>query len=384
MAVHRELPGMPQPRTKLQSKRYLYAVMAGLLVLVLILYSREGNIILPVPSPGAIPQNDQQLSSPTGGDKATVGSGTTTEGEPLIDEVGLDIYPPAKETVSSPSSSSPSSSSPSPVSPLVGGSKGKGNAGTGTGTSGTSGTIGTSNKPVAADPPAPDRPQAVIIESDIVPNLVPLMLHFATILGPTWGMILFTMQDRWVEPLSPAFQRFLADGRIEVRFLPPDTDLTSSSAVSQFLTAPWLWEQLVAAQRILLFQSDSILCSKSEARVEDYFAYDLVGAPILSTYGAGYNGGLSIRNPRLFLQVIRETDFLSSGQKFEDQFFYDELRKRGANLPAEDVAKTFSVETVYYETPLGYHQPQRWQAQHMPAIEEWCPEVKMLIGRRAE
>lgn len=371
MAVHREVPGMPQPRSKLQSKRHLYAVMAGLLVLVLILYTREGSVILPV-SPGPISQNDQ-LSLPTG-DKANAGASGTTEWEPLVDEVGLDVYPPAKSTASLPSSSP--SPSPSPISSF-GGSKG---TGTGTGT-GSSGTI---NKPFVSDTPAADRPQAIIIESDIVPNLVPLMLHFATVLGPAWGMILFTMQDRWVEPLSPAFQRFLANGRIEVRFLPPGTDLTSSSAVSQFLTSPWIWEQLLAAQRVLLFQSDSILCSKSEARVEDYFAYDLVGAPILSAYGSGYNGGLSIRNPRLFLQIVRETDFLSSGQKFEDQFYYDELRKRGANMPAEDVAKTFSVETIYYETPLGYHQPQRWQAQHIAAIEEWCPEVKMLIGRRAE
>ncbi|CAN8096110.1 unnamed protein product [Discula destructiva] len=229
----------------------------------------------------------------------------------------------------------------------------------------------------------PDSPRAIIIESDMIPNLIPLMLHFATVLGPSWGIILFTLAKGWVEPLSPAFQRHLAAGRIEVRFLPPATELTSSQAVSRFLTAPWLWEQVENAPRVLLFQSDSVLCSRSQAAVEDYFAYDLVGAPILAVYGQGYNGGLSIRNPRTFLNVTREVDFAASGHEFEDQFFYQELKKMGAPMPAEAVAKTFAVETIYYETPLGYHQPHRWQAENMGDIEEWCPEVKMLIGRRA-
>lgn len=231
---------------------------------------------------------------------------------------------------------------------------------------------------------SPESPRAVIIESEIIPNLIPIMLHFANVLGPSWGVLLFTLQDRWLEPLSPAFQRHLASGRIEVRFLPPDGEvLTSSQAVSRFLTSPWLWEQVGHATRVLLFQTDSVLCSKSEVAVEDYFQYDYVGAPIDPVYGQGYNGGLSIRNPRLFLQVTREVDYASSGQGFEDQFFYLELKKRGAEMPPEEVAKTFAVETVYYETPLGYHQPQRWQADRMGDIGDWCPEVKMLVGRRA-
>lgn len=230
------------------------------------------------------------------------------------------------------------------------------------------------------------RPQAVIIETDLIPNLVPIMLHFATVLGPAWGVVLFTLESRYVAPMSPPFRRLAAAGRIEVRFLPPGTALASSAAVSRFLTTPWLWEQQVVgrAARVLLFQSDSILCSRAEAAAEDFLEWDFLGAPIAAAYGAGFNGGLSVRNPALFLNITREASFADSGHEFEDQFFYAEAVRRGARLPSAGVAKTFSVETIYYETPLGYHQPQRWQADHMGQIEEWCPEVKMLIGRRAQ
>lgn len=230
----------------------------------------------------------------------------------------------------------------------------------------------------------PENPRAVIIETIIIPSLVPIMLHFASVLGPSWGMILFTLEEHWIEPRSPAFQRHLVSGRIEVRFLPKGTELVSSQSVSRFLTGPWLWEQLAQATRVLLFQSDSVLCSRSEALVEDFFQYDYIGAPIDDEHGEGFNGGLSLRNPKMFLQVAREVDFASSVEGYEDQFFYQELKKRGAELPTEEVAMTFAVETIFHENPLGYHQPQRWQADKIGVIEEWCPEVKLLIGRRAE
>ncbi|PSR79509.1 hypothetical protein BD289DRAFT_375399 [Coniella lustricola] len=229
----------------------------------------------------------------------------------------------------------------------------------------------------------PESPRAIIVESSLVHNLLPLIIHFAAVLGPSWGIMLFILKENWIEPQSPAFQRLKASGHIEVRFLPAGTSLADSKSVSTFLTSSWIWEQVLQAHRVLLFQTDSIICSKSETAVEDYFEYDFVGAPISPVYGQGYNGGLSIRNPRLFWHIVQETDFATSAQQFEDQFFYNELQKRGAALPDQMVAKTFAVETIYYETPLGYHQPQRWQPAHLESIVDWCPEVTMLIGRRA-
>jgi hypothetical protein len=205
------------------------------------------------------------------------------------------------------------------------------------------------------------------------------MLHFHTVLGPGWPMILFTLEDSWSLPPSPSFRRAVEEGRIEIRFLPPGTWLKNSTSVSLFLTHPWLWEQVAQAERVLLFQTDSILCANAEATVDDFLAYDYLGAPIDAAYGAGYNGGLSLRNPRLFLNITQEADFGASGVGYEDQFFYREALARvgshGVRLPEPEVAMTFAVETIYYETPVGYHQPQRWQSERMGEIERWCPEV---------
>jgi hypothetical protein len=125
---------------------------------------------------------------------------------------------------------------------------------------------------------------------------------------------------------------------------------------------------------------------RSVAMVEDFFECDFFGAPIDAKYGEEYNGGLSLRNPALFLTITEEVDFQSSGAEFEDQWFYSEAKKlvaQGVTLPTKEVAERFSVETIYYDKPLGYHQPQRWQKAKMNDIKEWCPEVGMLVGRRA-
>lgn len=366
-------PHLDAQTSKLRSKEALFALVAGFFVLAFLFHARVGSSLLPATQPNDV------LSTQT----SQAGQEEKTD----ADLIALGLAPPVAATPGSPSlditnaadstSSGASADAATNSGSTDGNTAGSNNAGTG------AASIITKPSELEESSHAADKPLAVVIETSIIPNLVPLMLHFSTVLGPNWGMVLFTLQETYIPPLSPAFQRHLESGRIQVKFLPTGTELGNSNQVSAFLTSPWIWEQLQSAKRVLLFQTDSVLCSKSESAVEDYFQYDYVGAPIAAKYGAGYNGGLSIRNPRTFLQVVRETDFKTSGVGWEDQFFYKELQRIGAPMPSEEEAKTFAVETIYYETPLGYHQPQRWQAENMQAIETWCPEVKMLIGKRA-
>ncbi|KUI59810.1 hypothetical protein VP1G_06986 [Cytospora mali] len=306
--------------------------------------------------------------------------------------------------------------------------------------------------PPPPPPPAVPFPDnvAVIMETDPnrVPNLFPVMLHFANILGPKWPVVLLTLRSKWVEPASPAFKRYMAQRRIHIHFLPEGTAFPDHNSVSLFLTRPWFWEKYESAGRVLMFQADSVLCGRSGRAVDDFLEWDLIGAPISGAYGVGYNGGLSLRNPRLMLEVLRdpansfardsesaevavvskpppaqelkqevhkpeepkpkvgtgkmemsrgEVETRAEGEvksnppapapakpswmKFEDQWFYMKLKERGARLPDQEVAKTFSVETIYYDKPLGYHQPFRWlnQIQKKQAME-WCPEIGIPRG----
>ncbi|TVY39287.1 hypothetical protein LSUB1_G004728 [Lachnellula subtilissima] len=241
---------------------------------------------------------------------------------------------------------------------------------------------------------------AAIIEDRPLSNLAPLILHFSSVLGPDWPIVLFTSTGSTLLNQSVAFQRAVDEGRISIRALPEDTNFENHAAVSELLTAPWFWEQLAPAGHVLLFQADSIICANSELRMEDFLRYDFVGAPVdvpvggTAGHGEGYNGGLSLRNRSMVLDVVKQYNWkgeMESGAisqegcvtkapclKFEDQWFYHKMKDiPGVSLPSKEVASTFAVETVWYDTPLGYHQVERWNANRMDKVAQWCPEYKM-------
>jgi hypothetical protein len=239
---------------------------------------------------------------------------------------------------------------------------------------------------------------AVIIEDRPLSNLAPLILYFSSVLGPSWPIILFTSGDR--QPNTPAFRQAIDDGRVSVQNLPDGVHFDEHKAVTEFLTLPWLWEQLAPAGYVFMFQADSIICANSELRVEDILQYDFVGAPIdVPTdpsfgHGEGYNGGFSLRNRSMMLDIVNKFSWEAEKKegiislegcvtqrpclKFEDQWFYHKMKEiPGARLPTKEVAATFAVETVWYDTPLGYHQVERWNSARMDQVAEWCPEYKM-------
>jgi hypothetical protein len=185
-------------------------------------------------------------------------------------------------------------------------------------------------------------------------------------------------------PTSGDFLGAISDRRVEVRFLPLGEDVRSSEAKSRFLLKPWLWQQLSSASRVLYFQEDTIICGNATLSINDFLKYDFVGAPRMPELGPGYDGSLSIRNPRLFLSLTSESDFIKSSVQSEDQWFYNRAKNRacskGILLPSDEVARQFSVKTTFYETPLGYVNPQRWQAKRMAEIQERCPETSMLAS----
>jgi len=229
---------------------------------------------------------------------------------------------------------------------------------------------------------------AVIIEDRPLENLIPLIIHFSAVLGPSWPVVLFTSLTSIHD--SAALRRHLSSERVIIRSLPADLKFETHFDVSLFLTQPWFWEQLAPAKNVLLFQTDSIICGNAQLSVDDFLDYDLIGAPIQEEWhGQGYNGGLSLRNRALVLDIIEHDTKIHplnataelDIDKYEDQWFYMRMLDHKANLPSEDIAKTFSVQTLFYEFPVGYHQPEKFQKENMTLIEQWCPEVKLVTDK---
>ncbi|KAE8450314.1 hypothetical protein EG329_006742 [Mollisiaceae sp. DMI_Dod_QoI] len=233
---------------------------------------------------------------------------------------------------------------------------------------------------------------AVIIETRRSAAIIPLVLHFSAVLGPDWPIIIYTSAENFGSfSTSEALLRQQTAGRVVVRALPDGLYFPNWDSVSNFLTTPWLWRDLAPAEHLLIFQGDSVLCSNSVRSVEDFFEWDLIGAPISPQWGAGYNGGLSLRRRSTMLRVLQEYDWTKIPHpRPEDQWYYfrftdlmnkdiEETGESKIKLPSMEIARTFAVETIDYPSPLGLHQPTRWfpADRRMTSLDEWCPEYKL-------
>lgn len=170
---------------------------------------------------------------------------------------------------------------------------------------------------------------AVVIEPRPEHNFIPLVLHFMSVLGPSWPIVIYTESEMTGQfSSSAALSRHIAAGQIQIRILPQTVLFTDPDGVSAFLTQAWFWASLAPAEWVLMFQSDSILCSKAVRSVEDYFQYDFIGAPRAGALGRGYSGGLSLRKRNSMLRVVKEWTWdpelnSETSKMFEDEWFFD-------------------------------------------------------------
>ena len=143
------------------------------------------------------------------------------------------------------------------------------------------------------------------------------------------------------------------------------TNINKSNLVkadySKLLKSKWFYDQ-IDSENILIFQTDVILLKNN---IDQFLKYDYIGAPWRnsgSTFGIKVgNGGLSFRKKSKMLYIIENaTQNISS----EDVFFSYHCKKFGFNVPSVEIAKTFSVETIYYDNPFGLHKSYYFLEEH--------------------
>ncbi|RKO91775.1 hypothetical protein BDK51DRAFT_8972, partial [Blyttiomyces helicus] len=203
---------------------------------------------------------------------------------------------------------------------------------------------------------------AVLVEPREQSELVPVLIHFAGTLAEDWGFHVFNSPENDAQLRSSIpLMRMIESGKLKITNIPSDVNFGGGELTSQFLTKPWIWEQLRPEQEnvslfILFFQTDSMICSRSNRTPEDFFAYDWVGAPWPWPWSeAGGNGGLSLRKRSMMLKVIRE--FPRADDTLPEDVYYSfTIPQAGGKVAEKEVGRHFSVEHMYESKPLGIHQ----------------------------
>lgn len=152
---------------------------------------------------------------------------------------------------------------------------------------------------------------------------------------------------------------------IEIRYLQKD-DLTFHEYNAQLVSSSF-WESM-PFENVLIFQTDSVLLTN---KLEPYLEYDYVGAPWPKHFGwlpapvdTTGNGGLSLRKKSAMLRAIENVSYTNRN---EDVFFSIDCSQYLNVCPSSE-AMQFSVETMFYETPCGYHKPWKYLTEEQMTV----------------
>lgn len=198
---------------------------------------------------------------------------------------------------------------------------------------------------------------AFMVETRPLPHLPLQLTHMTSVIPQEWTFKFMGSNTSINYLLGFHHLRDLvASNKLTLVPLPSHWDVSSREFISQMFTDPELYRSLSPAEHLLVFQPDSIFCTKAPTTLNDFIKYDYIGAPwsTYSTYGG--NGGLSLRRVSSILRLLEKERRKPGDGALEDLWLSNGLNKlEGTKMANAAVSKTFSVESVWDEAPLGYH-----------------------------
>ncbi len=107
--------------------------------------------------------------------------------------------------------------------------------------------------------------------------------------------------------MSTNISKHVNAGKIHLTQL--NTSTLNSNQYNSLLLSKGFWKHLISRRKILIFQTDSIICPNSDFTIEDFTSYDYIGSkwPRVRPVGLiidGGNGGLSLRDWNLSIDCL--------------------------------------------------------------------------------
>ncbi|CAF3456379.1 unnamed protein product [Rotaria socialis] len=218
---------------------------------------------------------------------------------------------------------------------------------------------------------------AVLVDFRTVNQIVSIVHNVNQHIPSSWPIQIFHGKNNQNFIQNSTLAPLIASRKI---FLTLMEEVYDRSRTSELLTDPKFWER-VRGEKILLFQIDSVMCSNSPHKITDFLQYDYVGAPWdLSWFGFNKaylvgNGGFSLRSRSKILALLALVKYDVNIP--EDVWYAQNLHRVNASIPSVEIAKTFAVESIYYEIPLGVHR-FRGDYTFRGNLARTCPE-SMLV-----
>lgn len=220
---------------------------------------------------------------------------------------------------------------------------------------------------------------AVILDDRETGALVRAVINVLEHIPNDWNVQIITPYQNWAFYKNSSLSQFIRNDRVILTPLDVQRNSFSGSHFANLvLTSAAFWRQ-VQGDKVLLFQTDSTLCSNSAYNLTYFLKYDFIGAPWKS--GGCCNGGLSIRDRTKIIHILESGQGrFALGDINEDGWFVQNLLRFQGRVAPNHVARKFAVETIYEPRPFAVHNPQlsRIGPVNMARLCSECPETKTI------
>jgi hypothetical protein len=216
---------------------------------------------------------------------------------------------------------------------------------------------------------------AIIIEPREHPALEFVLQNFNDNLSDEWKFIIYHGSKNGEYAKNIANKIFEKD---KVSFVNLNVDNLNASTYSALFFDQSFYDNIT--EHFLVFQTDSIICSKHKGLIDQFLKYDYVGAPWMNDEGVG-NGGLSLRKKSKMLEIISTCNHKDENDNYmmEDRLFAAGCNDIPIYKPSVEEAKEFAIEGVLSNKSFGLHKSYDYlDSESIKSIQGWCPEITQL------
>lgn len=241
---------------------------------------------------------------------------------------------------------------------------------------------------------------AFILDGRFLPNRMSYVVRNAQqVLGPSWIIMISSSSD-----IIPKLRKVIAQDETinpsRVEYISFEQNITSASDYNNIVKNPSLWKRF-KGDFVLFFQTDSVLCSKSPYKVEDFFAFDYIGGftPEHERYlsrckkipNCYSNGGLSLRR---ISSAIKVFDLIPPAPFFpcnagkqdnpefwdEDMYLFEGISRLGVPMPDQNfsLAQHFAFSTWNGPSYVTFGGHKVTKGKDTKQFRAFCPEYAEL------
>jgi Protein of unknown function (DUF5672) len=220
---------------------------------------------------------------------------------------------------------------------------------------------------------------AVMVETRALPQLCFVVENVATVLGVPIQIF-----------HGPPAEKLLRESNIhelieanKVHLTPLAVHTLTACDYNTLLLSRQFWELVRGRKKVLIFQTDSLLCPRSTYSLKDFIEFDLIGSrwdrarPIGIIADGGF-GGLSLRDYEKTL-VCLDRFPPHSWPGGEDGYYAFHFDLLGARIGRGNECSKFCIQTDLKYRSFGVHRPNDLRPADMRRLLAYCPEVEWIL-----